>query len=71
MYIWKYNQEGLTKPVPVVVLKTRRSLRAVHFHPQGAPLLLSAEVRFRFRKQAATLGRCVSLHGTIRLHQDV
>jgi activator-of-BECN1-regulated-autophagy protein 1 len=29
------------------VLKTRRSLRAVHFHPHGAPLLLTAEVSVR------------------------
>jgi hypothetical protein len=29
---------------PVVVHKTRRSLRAVHFHPHGAPLMLTAEV---------------------------
>ncbi|KAA8550685.1 hypothetical protein F0562_002369 [Nyssa sinensis] len=29
---------------PAVVLKTRRSLRAVHFHPHGAPFLLTAEV---------------------------
>jgi len=29
---------------PVIILKTRRSLRAVHFHPHGAPLLLTAEV---------------------------
>ena len=30
--------------VPCISLRTRRSLRAVHFHPHGAPLLLSAEV---------------------------
>jgi len=29
---------------PCIALRTRRSLRAVHFHPHGAPLLLSAEV---------------------------
>ena len=28
----------------MVVLKTRRSLRAVHFQPHGIPLLLTAEV---------------------------
>lgn len=44
MYIWKYNQNGLTKPVPVVVLKTRRSIRAVHYHPHGAPIVVTAEV---------------------------
>ena len=32
---------------PMVVHKTRRSLRAVHFHPHGAPLMLTAEVRTR------------------------
>ncbi|KAL5996818.1 hypothetical protein ACLOJK_007738 [Asimina triloba] len=31
-------------PSPTIVLKTRRSLRAVHFHPHGAPYLLTAEV---------------------------
>ena len=30
--------------VPCISLRTRRSLRAVHFHPHGAPLLLTAEV---------------------------
>ncbi|ACO64778.1 predicted protein [Micromonas commoda] len=30
--------------VPYISLRTRRSLRAVHFHPHGAPMLLSAEV---------------------------
>lgn len=29
---------------PHVALKTRRSLRAVHFHPHGRPLMLTAEV---------------------------
>ena len=40
LYLWEYTSG---RP-PVVALKTRRSLRAVHFHPQGGPLLLSAEV---------------------------
>ena len=40
LYLWEYASG---RP-PVVALKTRRSLRAVHFHPQGSPLLLSAEV---------------------------
>ncbi|KAF5960712.1 hypothetical protein HYC85_001921 [Camellia sinensis] len=43
LYIWHYNRKGETSS-PVIVLKTRRSLRAVHFHPHGAPLLLTAEV---------------------------
>lgn len=30
--------------VPCISLRTRRSLRAVHFHPHGAPLILTAEV---------------------------
>ncbi|KAF6154709.1 hypothetical protein GIB67_003769, partial [Kingdonia uniflora] len=29
---------------PTIVLKTRRSLRAVHFHPHAAPFLLTAEI---------------------------
>ncbi|CAH8358124.1 unnamed protein product [Eruca vesicaria subsp. sativa] len=43
LYMWHYNMSGEESP-PVVILKTRRSLRAVHFHPHGAPLLLTAEV---------------------------
>ena len=41
MYMWEYSKEGAQ---PMVVLKTRRSLRAVHFQPHGTPLLLTAEV---------------------------
>lgn len=43
LYMWEYKRFGAS-PAPVVCLKTRRSLRAVHFHPHGAPLLLTAEV---------------------------
>ncbi|KAJ8451197.1 hypothetical protein Cgig2_013969 [Carnegiea gigantea] len=43
LYIWHYNRRGETS-TPTIVLKTRRSLRAVHFHPHGAPFLLTAEV---------------------------
>ncbi|KAJ4785016.1 Transducin family protein / WD-40 repeat family protein [Rhynchospora pubera] len=43
LYIWNYNKRG-EEATPVLVLKTRRSLRAVHFHPHGAPYLLTAEV---------------------------
>ncbi|XP_059652607.1 uncharacterized protein LOC132299799 [Cornus florida] len=43
LYIWHYNRRGETSS-PAIVLKTRRSLRAVHFHPHGAPFLLTAEV---------------------------
>lgn len=31
--------------MPAAVLKTRRSMRAVHFHPQGLPIVLTAEVQ--------------------------
>ncbi|EXB46040.1 Activating molecule in BECN1-regulated autophagy protein 1 [Morus notabilis] len=40
LYIWNYSK----KTAPAIVLKTRRSLRAVHFHPHAAPFLLTAEV---------------------------
>lgn len=43
LYIWHYNKKGEASS-PVFVLKTRRSLRAVHFHPHAAPYLLTAEV---------------------------
>lgn len=42
LQIWKYHRRG--SELPTVVLRTRRSLRAVHFHPHGAPYLLTAEV---------------------------
>ena len=44
LYIWQYNSREVEVASPAIVLKTRRSLRAVHFHPHGAPLLLTAEV---------------------------
>ncbi|XP_062079477.1 uncharacterized protein LOC133783888 [Humulus lupulus] len=40
LYIWNYDK----RLPPNIVLKTRRSLRAVHFHPHAAPFLLTAEV---------------------------
>ncbi|CAM0877556.1 unnamed protein product [Alopecurus aequalis] len=43
LYIWNYNRRG-EAAAPTVILRTRRSLRAVHFHPHGAPYLLTAEV---------------------------
>lgn len=43
LYIWHYNRIGETSS-PAIVLRTRRSLRAVHFHPHAAPFLLTAEV---------------------------
>ena len=55
LYAWKYKKYRLrSDPSGVevdvrdavnILLKTPRSLRAVHFHPTGAPLLLTAEVR--------------------------
>ena len=43
LYIWNYNNRDWSS-IPAVILRTRRSLRAVHFHPHGAPYLLTAEV---------------------------
>ncbi|XP_035821212.1 uncharacterized protein [Zea mays] len=43
LYIWNYNKRD-DASVPTIILRTRRSLRAVHFHPHGAPYLLTAEV---------------------------
>ncbi|KAK4769417.1 hypothetical protein SAY86_027567 [Trapa natans] len=43
LYIWHYNQRGEASS-PSIILRTRRSLRAVHFHPHAAPFLLTAEV---------------------------
>ncbi|CAI0426724.1 unnamed protein product [Linum tenue] len=43
LYIWHYNKRGEASS-PTVVLRTKRSLRAVHFHPHAAPFLLTAEV---------------------------
>ncbi|RDY07647.1 Activating molecule in BECN1-regulated autophagy protein 1, partial [Mucuna pruriens] len=43
LYMWHYNNGGEASS-PVFVLKTRRSLRAVHFHPHAAPYLLTAQV---------------------------
>lgn len=43
LFMWNYgNKEKASSPS--IVLKTKRSLRAVHFHPHGAPLLLTAEI---------------------------
>lgn len=43
LFMWRYNERG-EESSPTMVLKTRRSLRAVHFHPHGSPFLLTAEV---------------------------
>ena len=45
LYMWQYTkQQQGEEGAPPVALKTRRSLRAVHFHPLGLPLVLTAEV---------------------------
>ena len=57
LYMWDYTRPRASPVVagsfgggggggqPHVALKTRRSLRAVHFHPHGRPLMLTAEVK--------------------------
>jgi activator-of-BECN1-regulated-autophagy protein 1 len=42
LYMWQYKFPATP---PVIVLKTRRSMRAVHFHPHGLPVVLTAEVQ--------------------------
>lgn len=42
LYMWEYTVPGSP---PVIVLRTRRSMRAVHFHPFGLPVVLTAEVQ--------------------------
>lgn len=42
LYMWEYTIPGVA---PSIVLRTRRSMRAVHFHPHGLPLILTAEVQ--------------------------
>lgn len=42
LYMWEYTVSGSP---PVIVLRTRRSMRAVHFHPYGLPVVLTAEVQ--------------------------
>ncbi|KAG6393062.1 hypothetical protein SASPL_147292 [Salvia splendens] len=43
LYMWHYAK-GRNASSPTVILKTRRTLRAVHFHPHATPFLLTAEV---------------------------
>lgn len=43
LFILDYNNRGEAVNPPMI-LKTRRSLRAVQFHPHAAPYLLTAEV---------------------------
>ena len=42
LYMWEYRNPNTS---PTIVLRTRRSMRAVHFHPHGIPLVLTAEVQ--------------------------
>ncbi|KAL8121996.1 hypothetical protein AgCh_018650 [Apium graveolens] len=58
LYIWHYNGRGETDS-PSIILKTRRSLRAVHFHPHAAPFLLTAEVNeLESSDSTVTLATC-------------
>ncbi len=41
LYLWEYKKWDSK---PEIVLKTRRSMRAVQFHPHGLPVVLTAEV---------------------------
>jgi activating molecule in BECN1-regulated autophagy protein 1 len=41
LYLWQYKKWDSK---PEIVLKTRRSMRAVQFHPHGLPVVLTAEV---------------------------
>ncbi|OEL27041.1 Activating molecule in BECN1-regulated autophagy protein 1, partial [Dichanthelium oligosanthes] len=46
LFIWDYNN-GHAALNPPMILRTRRSLRAVQFHPHAAPYLLTAEIHNR------------------------
>ncbi|XP_059431933.1 uncharacterized protein LOC132165407 isoform X3 [Corylus avellana] len=59
LYIWQYNKRGEASS-PAIVLKTRRSLRAVHFHPHAASFLLTAEVN-DLDSSDSTMTRATSL----------
>jgi len=54
--IWDYSRMQDSKPV--TILRTKRSLRAVHFHPLGVPLLLSAEVNDQDSTQDLPQAHC-------------
>ncbi|XP_042026361.1 uncharacterized protein LOC121773545 isoform X2 [Salvia splendens] len=43
LYMWHYTK-GRNASSPTTILKARRTLRAVHFHPHATPFLLTAEV---------------------------
>jgi len=51
VYVWNYLKPS--KSPAVHVLKSKRSLRAVHFHPAGKNLLLTAEVMERRTSSAS------------------
>ena len=59
LYIWDYVR-GLHEAKPVSILRTKRSLRAVHFHPFGVPLLLSAEVNDQDSTQDLPQAHCTT-----------
>ena len=61
LHMWHYNGSG-EESTPVVVLKTKRSLRAVHFHPHGAPFLMTAEVIDHFYLILGFLLNCLSAY---------
>lgn len=42
LYIWYYKRKGEDSS-PIDVLRSRRTLRAVHFHPHAGPFLLTSE----------------------------
>eukprot|EP00898_Chlorokybus_atmophyticus_P003935 jgi/Chlat1/4542/Chrsp29S04591 len=43
LWVWEYSAAS-SAATPVIALRTKRSLRAVQFHPRSANLLLTAEV---------------------------
>ena len=58
LYIWDYSKSDLGGAKPVSILRTKRSLRAVHFHPFGRPILLSAEVHDQDSTQDLPQAHC-------------
>ncbi|KAF8712091.1 hypothetical protein HU200_028927 [Digitaria exilis] len=52
LFLLDYNNRGEAVDPPMI-LKTRRSLRAVQFHPHAAPYLLTAEVHSRDSEDSA------------------
>jgi hypothetical protein len=58
VYVWPYREGPASQPA--VVLKTRKSLRALHFHPHGLPILLTAEVVERKSSSNSATGGSVA-----------